>query len=1562
MNKFKKLIVGALVVASASALCGAAACSETPSGGEPAYYELKFEGKGLDYIYLGELAEMDEFNKPFQSGGTVKEGVEVRFSVLLGANSTGTPIITANGDVITPDANNEYFFIMNEDTVVSASGLGTLYSVSLLDYEKVPGADGQYYEEERRVKYFDLDGKEINDEKITVNGGGDFKFKIWISPYYKSEFTVTSGYDVLVPDKDGIYSINEIDGDKSVSVNGLILDDAFPNRSGCGDGTANNPWQISRPIDLYYLAALTNSGDYGSRYSAAHYKLTGDIDMNGEQIFVIGDNSNDAAVFMGVFDGNGHKISNFYVTDEVVDQESFNREHLPYVGVFGTVSASTIGPAAIKNVSLEDFSTTAHPGAAGAGAYVGGLVGYGIGVEISNCKVNGSVLAIGDNNQLINMGGIAGRLQGAYRQVSRSEIITYDSFVYGSSAEILLEGTGSPRSAGGLVGYLVSADISAVAYVANSYSKGNVAGAMHAGGIVGTVGRFSSVANCYSDADVNAQNSITSGNASSDYLVAYAGGIAGYAEESAVISACYSANYTSASDNKLSAISIEGKTKTGATVGETAVVDDGAADLTPAVLFNNATAVSGNPVSVFTDTLGWISSEWDFEGALPEIVSGPVKNYTVKVLGANEIELGSFSDSMKAARPVYSWYYGEKLPEYFTFENGRSWGYFFDKELTQKVPYGFIPSAQTNTFYVGLADYSEIAGTYHLRATEYSDGAYLQLTEDGRALLRNGGLHHECSYSYNGDTITLYASALATLSYSNDQVNGGYFAYRGTFGEEGLGLRGLVTLFNSSGSAELGNQYTTEISSFTAVKETAGFEYGEYIAANGIRYVFRKNGSGSRISTGGTAEFTYTVTEEGGIYTVDTSLSGAAAITMAGGKIDTIGGIAVSLKDKFAGSWKVSANSSVVFSFDGIDKVTYTQGDDSVTENYEIRSGVAEFIIDGNQYKASFQNGTLVINGADYYVSDTFTGNWFITGAREQIDIALEGVGAEGYGYATLTYSGGITTTFDAQYDVFSSDGVSVLRIYVGDMQYGELVYNRQTGVASGVIHSLLVGNYINADMYLYDSFKGVWVSSAEGIDTVTFNGRSANASSAEAVLRAPNGKVTSGKYSLSSATSGTLTAGGITYGITYNESENSVTLNAGETAPDEKLARRDGWYNVVLHSGGTTYTFDGKSGVGGKVAVRNGGTLTQELEYTLSGETVTLGGYALTPNANGFDWNGTALEFDSGFANRWLVSGADGILEIGKIDGWFKANVTYNGGEAVGFTYEPQSGALVYTQDVDGERIVTSFKLAGTKEMNIVRNGGNVNAGYNCLIEGNEDSWKGIYRAADGSSWKFDGLGDCRYGSGTAVYTPATGEPVKYSYMNNVLGMPYLSGAKNFVFTQADGGEDGYIKDGDQTAYKAVETDSYYARTVYTNDGGRRNYFFDGLSNLWLKEGETYTKAYTYTIATNYKAELTDLSGKKFNAVMQETGMSVLLTISEQMQAVEGEGSQAVIYSFSVTGILWKIVNGGYEKAYNYEVIDKDKGQYELTDVNGKLFDAVVKGSETSGYTITITEQKEQA
>lgn len=89
---------------------------------------------------------------------------------------------------------------------------------------------------------------------------------------------------------------------------------------------------------------------------------------------------------------------------------------------------------------------------------------------------------------------------------------------------------------------------------------------------------------------------------------------------------------------------------------------------------------------------------------------------------------------------------------------------------------------------------------------------------------------------------------------------------------------------------------------------------------------------------------------------------------------------------------------------------------------------------------------------------------------------------------------------------------------------------------------------------------------------------------------------------------------------------------------------------------------------------------------------------------------------------------------------------------------------------------------------------------------------------------------------------------------------------------------------------------------------------------------------------------------------------MSVLLTISEQMQAVEGEGSQAVIYSFSVTGILWKIVNGGYEKAYNYEVIDKDKGQYELTDVNGKLFDAVVKGSETSGYTITITEQKEQA
>jgi len=199
MNKFKKILIGLITAAGISCLCGAAACT---GGSAPKFYELKFEGKGLDYIMLGTLAETDEDGNQFISGGTVKDGVEVRFSITLAANSTGAPVISANGETLTPDENNEYSFIMKSDTVVSVSGLGSIYDLKLCRTEQVPDANGNNYEEERWISYLDENGNGFGsdvlvEDVVKVESGTPFKFKLQVSPYYTPQYTVSCGFDVL---------------------------------------------------------------------------------------------------------------------------------------------------------------------------------------------------------------------------------------------------------------------------------------------------------------------------------------------------------------------------------------------------------------------------------------------------------------------------------------------------------------------------------------------------------------------------------------------------------------------------------------------------------------------------------------------------------------------------------------------------------------------------------------------------------------------------------------------------------------------------------------------------------------------------------------------------------------------------------------------------------------------------------------------------------------------------------------------------------------------------------------------------------------------------------------------------------------------------------------------------------------------------------------------------------------------------------------------------------------------------------------------------------------------
>ncbi|MDE6373932.1 MAG: hypothetical protein K2L72_05465, partial [Clostridia bacterium] len=595
MNKFKKLMIGVVVAAGISCLGGAVACD-----GAPDFYSLTFGGDGVEYIMKGDLEKPDENGKIFESGGKVKEGVEVRFTILQSANAVGDPVITQNGVALTPDADGVYSFVITKDTVIEASGLNKVYTLSLSKMESVLSSSG-YSTVERRIEYFDVDGQPLG-ETVKVEDGESFSFRLKASVYYLPGFNVCFGSEILDADDDGVYTVTDISGDNEINVKGVIEEDGFTAASRyekCGKGTADDPYQLSRPIDLYYLAALVNSS-YSSTYNTAHYVLMNDIDMEGEQLYVIGDSSTTSSYFCGTFDGNGHTISNFYITDEVVDQESYVEEYLPYVGLFGTVSATESAPAVIKNLNLKDYEVTVHPGEASAPSFVGSLVGYGVGVQIINCHADGELLAIGDNNQIIFMGGLAGLLQSAYLATTNS-VITHDAFVAYSSTNVMLDGTGTPRSAGGIVGNLITADTSAIAYVVNCYSTGSVSGAMHSGGIVGTLGRFASVSNCYATGNITANNNISSSLVTDEYKVAYAGGIVGYAESDSVIGTCYSAN------GRLSANSTHGTRYQNADdfVGGKSVAGELSIESARLVEYGNVKKSAGDTSAVFTDTLGW---------------------------------------------------------------------------------------------------------------------------------------------------------------------------------------------------------------------------------------------------------------------------------------------------------------------------------------------------------------------------------------------------------------------------------------------------------------------------------------------------------------------------------------------------------------------------------------------------------------------------------------------------------------------------------------------------------------------------------------------------------------------------------------------------------------------------------------------------------------------------------------------------------------------------------------------------------------------------------------------
>ena len=242
-----------------------------------------------------------------------------------------------------------------------------------------------------------------------------------------------------------------------------------------------------------------------------NFRLIADIDMAGVGWEPIGSR---AAPFRGIFDGNGHTISNLYINMPVRD----------YVGLFG------FSAGLIRNINMHGTNATGQNN-------VGSLVGFSSGdiedVSITGARIrainnagglvgasNGGIInnaAVSNSPSITSLGGTAGGLAGQKLRgtISNSYTVNIDEVrtlnvgghvggIAGLTSQSVIEHSFSSDIAnlgrgntevGGLVGFHNFSTIRL------SYTTNDVAGVENTGGLVGNM-RFSTIEQSFATGNV----------------------------------------------------------------------------------------------------------------------------------------------------------------------------------------------------------------------------------------------------------------------------------------------------------------------------------------------------------------------------------------------------------------------------------------------------------------------------------------------------------------------------------------------------------------------------------------------------------------------------------------------------------------------------------------------------------------------------------------------------------------------------------------------------------------------------------------------------------------------------------------------------------------------------------------------------------------------------------------------------------------------------------------------------------------------------------------------------
>ena len=267
-----------------------------------------------------------------------------------------------------------------------------------------------------------------------------------------------------------------------------------------GSGAETDPYIISAGSELAYIASQINRG---VTFDGVFFKLANDIDLNKLEWTPAGYYYEDAdgekiIAFSGVFDGDGHKITNLSITDLTAAKALDGYSKNIAVGLFGALNNATI-----KNLTIEGATIVAAND--GGALYAGALAGYIGDSTILSCGASADITAKGLERTA------AGILGGAIMGGTATEVTT-------SGSVNCLEAPGTV-DAGGLAGYTATADFSGLNITANVNTSGVLD--IYVGGVSG-----------YSDSSTTTASTITvsaSAATTGEANAAMGGGICGAA-------------------------------------------------------------------------------------------------------------------------------------------------------------------------------------------------------------------------------------------------------------------------------------------------------------------------------------------------------------------------------------------------------------------------------------------------------------------------------------------------------------------------------------------------------------------------------------------------------------------------------------------------------------------------------------------------------------------------------------------------------------------------------------------------------------------------------------------------------------------------------------------------------------------------------------------------------------------------------------------------------------------------------------------------------------------------